>query len=329
MALTEGTLIGLTSAEVEQRRAAGQVNVTASPTSRTVAQIVRANVFTRFNAILGTLLGVILVVGPLNDALFGVVLITNTAIGIVQELRAKRTLDRLALVNAPRVTVWRDHASVALPVEDVVLGDVLEVAPGEQIVVDGRVLASDRLEIDESLLTGEADAVPKHAGDEVLSGSFVVAGHGRFEATRVGPDAYADRLASEAKRFSLVRSELRSGIDQILRLVTWAMLPTAAVLVASQLGSHDDVAEAIRSSVAGIAAMVPEGLVLLTSVAFAVGAVRLSRRRVLVHLGAEGRSVVESVCHRVQRLLTPRRAQQHNRSPMSDGAIPGPRTGAL
>ena len=298
MALTEGIVVGLTSAEVDQRRAAGQVNATTSPTSRTVAQIIRANVFTRFNAILGTLLVVILVVGPFNDALFGIVLVTNTAIGIVQEVRAKRALDRLALVHAPRATVWRDGAPTEVAVDDIVLGDAVELRAGDQLVVDGRVLVSERLEIDESLLTGEPDAVPKHDGDEVLSGSFVVAGTGRFEATRVGADAYADRLAAEAKRFSLVRSELRSGIDRILRLVTWAMAPTAAILVASQMGSHDDVTEAIRSSVAGIAAMVPEGLVLLTSVAFAVGAMRLSRHHVLVQelAAIEGLARVDVVC---------------------------------
>ncbi|MEY2570919.1 MAG: cation-transporting P-type ATPase, partial [Acidimicrobiaceae bacterium] len=195
MALTQGSVVGLTSAEVAQRQAAGQVNVSATPTSRTIGAIVRANVFTRFNAILGGLLVVILVIGPLNDALFGVVLVANAAIGIVQEVRAKRALDALALVHAPRATVWRDGAPIETPVEDVVLDDVLEVVSGDQIVVDGVVVEGDRLEVDESLHSGESDPVPKRDGDEVLSSSFVVAGGGRYRATRVGADAYADQLA--------------------------------------------------------------------------------------------------------------------------------------
>jgi cation-transporting ATPase E len=298
MALTESTAVGLTSAEVDERRAAGLVNTATNPTSRSVPQIVLANVATRFNAILGALLVVILVVGPINDALFGIVLVVNTFIGIIQEVRAKRALDQLALVNAPKATVWRDGALQQIAVEDVVTDDVLQVGAGDQVIVDGEVIGTNRIEIDESLLTGESDPIVKVAGDEVLSGSFVISGEGAYRATRVGDDAYANKLAAEAKRFSLVRSELRAGIDNILRIVTYLIGPTAAVLVASQLGSHTDVAEAVRGSVAGIVAMVPEGLVLLTSVAFAVGATRLGRRRVLVNelAAIEGLARVDVVC---------------------------------
>jgi cation-transporting ATPase E len=163
-----------------------------------------------------------------------------------------------------------------------VLDDVLELQPGDQIVVDGEVLKAAALEVDESLLTGESEPVVKSAGQELLSGSFVAAGSGRFRATRVGAEAYAVQLAEQGRRFSLTRSELRTGIDQILRIVTWLLVPTATVLVISQLNSNASVREALRRSVAGTVAMVPEGLVLLTSVAFAVGVVRLARRRVLV-----------------------------------------------
>jgi cation-transporting P-type ATPase E len=273
---------GLTSAEVEERIARGQVNDVPVAPSRTVAEIVRANVLTRFNALLGSMLVVILIVGPLQDALFGFVLIANAAVGIWQELRAKRTLDRLAVLTLPRARVVRRGEVREAPVSDVVLDDVLELQAGDQIVVDGQVLEGRGLEVDESLLTGEAEPVAKGPGDEVLSGSFVSAGSGRFRATRVGAQAYAAQLAEQARRFTLTRSELRAGIDQILRIVTWLLIPTAALLVASQLRSNASVRDALRGSVAGTVAMVPEGLVLLTSVAFAVGVVRLARRNVLV-----------------------------------------------
>jgi cation-transporting ATPase E len=251
-------------------------------TSRTFAAIVRANVLTRFNAILGTLLVIILVVGPAQDALFGIVLVCNTLIGIIQETRAKRALDKLALVTTPKALVRRDGHDGEVPVADLVEDDLVYLRPGDQAAVDGTVLLTDHLEVDESLLTGEAEAVVKEVGDEILSGSFVVAGGGTMRATKVGDRAYARTIAVEAKAFALVRSELQSGINLILRLVTWAMIPAAALLVTSQLATHNDLEVALRSSVAGVVGMVPEGLVLLTSIAFAVGAIRLARRRVLV-----------------------------------------------
>ncbi len=274
-------LEGLTKAEVRERVARGDVNDVPPTPSRTVKEIVRANVFTRFNALLGALLVVILIVGPLQDALFGGVLVANTLIGILQELRAKRTLDRLALLTAPKARVVREGVVTEMPVNAVVLDDVLELQPGDQVVVDGEVLDAQGLEVDESLLSGESEPVVKTAGAEVLSGSFAAAGSGRYRAARVGRAAYAAALAEEARRFTLVRSELRVGIDRILQIVTWAIVPTAILLLISQLRQDRGVAAALRGSVAGVVAMVPEGLVLLTSVAFAVGVVRLARRKVL------------------------------------------------
>jgi cation-transporting P-type ATPase E len=273
---------GLTAQEAAERVALGKVNDVPAVPSRTVGQIVRANVFTRFNALLGSLLVVILIVGPIQDALFGFVLIANAGVGIYQELRAKRTLDSLAVLTSPRARLVRDGHIREAPLTEVVLDDVLELQPGDQVVVDGEVLEAFALEVDESLLTGEAEPVIKEPGDEVLSGSFVAAGNGRFRATRVGAQAYAAQLAEQGRRFSLTRSELRSGIDQILRIVTWLLIPTAALLLVSQLRSNASVRDALRVSVGGTVAMVPEGLVLLTSVAFAVGVVRLAKRRVLV-----------------------------------------------
>jgi cation-transporting P-type ATPase E len=281
-ARASGHPAGLTSEEAAARMAAGQGNRQANRPSRTVVHIVRANVLTRFNAILGTLFAVIAVVGPFQDALFGIVLAVNTLIGIVQELRAKWALDRLALLTAPKAVVLRDGAPVELAVDRVVLDDVLALRPGDQVVVDGVLVATDGVEVDESLLTGEAEPVTHHTGDEVLSGSFAAAGTGWYRATRVGADAYAARLAREARRFTLARSDLRAGIDRILRGVTWLMVPTGVLLVSTQLLHNKDLADALRGSVAGVGSMIPEGLVLLTSMAMAVGVVRLGRRKVLV-----------------------------------------------
>jgi cation-transporting ATPase E len=273
---------GLSAAEVADRVARGLVNDVPSAPTRTVGQIVRSNVLTRFNLLLGSLLAVILVVGPLQDALFGLVIVANTVVGIVQELRAKRTLDRLEVVNAPRARVVRDGRVAELAVGQVVLDDVLEAAAGDQVVVDGEVLEAAGLEVDESLLTGESEPVTRVPGDRLLSGSFVAAGSGRYRATKVGREAYAVQLTEEARRFTLARSELRAGVDQILKYVTWALVPTAALLFVSQLRLEHGVRVGLSGAVAGTVAMVPEGLVLLTSVAFAVGVVRLGRRQVLV-----------------------------------------------
>jgi cation-transporting P-type ATPase E len=273
---------GLSTAEVADRVARGQVNDVPSAPTRTIGQIVRSNLLTRFNLLLGSLLAVILVVGPLQDALFGLVIVANTVVGIVQELRAKRTLDRLEVVNAPRARVVRDGRVGELAVGQVVLDDVLEAAAGDQVVVDGQVLEAAGLEVDESLLTGESEPVARRPGDRLLSGSFVAAGSGRYQATKVGREAYAVQLTEEARRFTLARSELRAGVDQILKYVTWALVPTAALLFVSQLRLEHGVRAGLSGAVAGTVAMVPEGLVLLTSVAFAVGVVRLGRRQVLV-----------------------------------------------
>jgi cation-transporting P-type ATPase E len=282
-ALTPRAVSGLTAAEVGERVRAGQVNRKVERPSRTVGQILRANILTRFNALLGGLLAVMLVVGPIQDALFGLVIVANSAVGIVQELRAKRTLDKLSVLNMPTATVVRDGEPRQIPASGVVLDDVLALGPGDQVVVDASLLHTDGLEVDESLLTGEAEPVPKQAGDGVLSGSFVVAGTGHARATRIGEEAYAVALSAEARRFTLVHSEIRAALDQVLRVITWVLVPTAVLLVTTQLViEHADLSEAIRGSVAGVVGMVPEGLVLLTSVAFAVGVVRLGGRGVLV-----------------------------------------------
>ncbi len=291
--------VGLSEEQVEERVRAGKANGVQPTTGRTPGQIVRANVLTRFNAILGSLFVVAIVVGPPQDALFGIVLVANTAIGIFQEIRSKRKLDRLAVLAAPRCRVVRAGRAFDIPYEEIVLDDVIEARRGDQIAVDGRVLTSRGLEVDESLLTGEAEAVPKPEGEPVLSGTFVVAGSARITATGVGEMSYARGLEAEARRFRLIRSELQQGTNQILRIVTWVMIPIGIALFLTQLlRSHQSSADALRGSVAGVAAMVPQGLVLLTSMAFAVGALRLARHRVLVQelAAVEGLARVDVLC---------------------------------
>ncbi|MFE8957424.1 HAD-IC family P-type ATPase [Streptomyces iakyrus] len=298
-----GTLVdghaGLTSAQVAERVAAGRVNDVPTRSSRSIGEIVRSNLFTRINAIIGVLFVIIMIVGPVQDGLFGGVILANTLIGIIQEVRAKRTLDQLAIVGESRPRVRRDGQRVTLSASEIVMDDVIELGQGDKIVVDGTVTTAENLEVDESLLTGEADPVVKRPGDAVMSGSFVVAGSGTFTATRVGREAYASQLAEEARRFSLVNSELRNGIDRILKFVTYAIIPAGISLIITQfMVNDDDLPEAIRRMVGGLVPMVPEGLVLLTSLAFAVGVVRLGKKQCLVQElpAIEGLARVDTVC---------------------------------
>lgn len=291
--------LGLTTAEVAERVAGGRVNDVPLRSSRSTGEIVRANLFTRINAIIGVLFVIIVVVGPVQDALFGGVILANTLIGIFQEVRAKRTLDQLAIVGESRPRVWRDGQRSTVSASDIVIDDLIDLGQGDKIAVDGTLIDADNLEVDESMLTGEADPVHKHAGDAVMSGSFVVAGAGVFTATRVGREAYAAQLAEEARRFTLVNSELRNGIDRILKFVTYAIVPAGIALIITQLlVNDDDLPEAVRRMVGGLVPMVPEGLVLLTSLAFAVGVVRLGRKQCLVQElpAIEGLARVDTVC---------------------------------
>ncbi len=290
---------GLTTAEVAERVARGEVNDVPVRSSRSLTEIVRANVLTRFNLIIGVLWVIMLFVAPIQDSLFGFVIVANTGIGIIQEWRAKKTLDSLAVIGEAKPTVRRDGTAAEISTHEIVLGDVIELGPGDKVVVDGVVVEADSLEIDESLLTGEADPVLKRPGDPVMSGSFVVAGGGAFTATKVGREAYAAQLAEEASRFTLVHSELRSGISTILKYVTWMMVPTAIGLIISQLVVKDNnFKDSVARTVGGIVPMIPEGLVLLTSVAFAIGVVRLGRKQCLVQElpAIEGLARVDVVC---------------------------------
>jgi cation-transporting ATPase E len=273
-------LTGLTAAQVQERVAQGRVNMVPDAPVRTLGEIVRANVFTRVNAIVGALFVLILIAGRPKDALFAGVIVSNSVIGIVQELRARKTLNELAVLNAPKARVVRDGVQQELGVSQVVADELLVLQPGDQVVVDGVVVQAVGLEIDESLLTGEADAVEKHENDTVLSGSFVAAGSGYYRATAIGAESYASKLASEARRFALAPSELRRGVNKILR---WQLIiiPPVAILLFLRLVNNESWQEALTGMVAASVAMVPDGLVLLTSIAFIVGVLALARRRAL------------------------------------------------
>lgn len=281
---------GLSSVEVEDRIRAGQTNAYKEQTSRSVGQILRANVFTFFNGILTVMLVLVLIFGSPADALFGFVLILNTATGTIAEVRAKRALDKLTVLEAPRALVLRDGTEREIRAVDVVLGDVLRLRSGEQIPADAEVLSTEGLEVDESILTGESDAVRPVPGDRVMSGTTVTAGTALVRTTAVGAQAYANRLATEARKYSLVVSELQQGTNRILKWISWVIVPVGLLLVWSQvrlLGDGGSLTTAMWSAaivagVAGVVGMVPQGLVLLTSVNFATASLTLARRNVLV-----------------------------------------------
>lgn len=286
-AATTGTGTGLTTAQVEERRARGLTNHVESATSRSLGSIARANLLTLFNAILTVAVVVVLLVGNWRDAVFGFVMVFNAAIGIASEYRAKRTLDALAIVDAPRATVLRDGGRLEVPVGDLVLDDVVEVSMGDQVPVDGEMVEARGLEVDESMLTGESVPVRKGVGEPVLAGTAVVAGAGTLRATAVGEDVYAQGLTREARRFSLATSEIQQGINEVLRVISAVIVPVVVLMVWSQtrvLSAEGPEAwrHALVLAVAAVVGMIPQGLVLLTSMNFALGSATLARRGVLV-----------------------------------------------
>lgn len=289
---------GLTRAQVLERIKDGKTNRSRRKSSRSYPEILRENVFTFFNGVLGVLLLIVLIAGSPQDGLFGLVIVINSLIGIVQEVRAKRTLDRLSLISAPKARALREGRVEEIPYEDVVLDDLLELRAGDQVVADGILLSQEGLEIDESLLTGESLPVRRQPGERLLSGSFASAGSGRYQVDKVGGETYAQDLAREAGRFRLVRSELREGTARILKGISWALLPVAALLAAGQLRTGQGWKEASVATVAGIVGIIPQGLVLLTSLAFAASVISLARRKVLVEElpAVEGLARVDVLC---------------------------------
>ena len=242
-----GPSSGLSGAEVSARVRAGLANTVPDRSSRSLWHIVRANVLTLFNAIVGGSFVLLLVLGQWKDALFGFAAAGNAVIGVVQEYRAKRALDRLAVLETPWARVLRDGAEQDIVMEEVVLDDLLVLRAGDQVSADAELVEGEDLQIDESLLTGESDPVAKSQGMEVLSGSSVVTGQGTARVIRVGADSFANRLTAEAKRFSLVTSEIRNGINRILRWITWALLPVAAIVINGQMPAQGGWAQAITT----------------------------------------------------------------------------------
>ncbi|WP_285724186.1 HAD-IC family P-type ATPase [Psychromicrobium xiongbiense] len=298
---------GLNQAQVAERMQLGLTNEIPDETSRTIGQILRANLLTLFNIVLGLCLVVVLLVGKWQDALFGFIVLANAAIGVVQEYRAKRTLDRLAVLNAPRARVLREGRTAEIAVAEVVVDDVLVLSTGDQIPADAVVLSVQGLEVDESLLTGESEAIDKAIGDRVLSGSAVISGSGTARVHHLGVESFASRLTAEAKRFSLVNSEIRHAVNRIVLYITWALVPIVILVLNGQMqaaGGWENAwqtgawKQAVVYAVASIVAMIPEGLVLLTSISFGLAALTLARRQVLVQElpAVEGLARVDIIC---------------------------------
>lgn len=290
---------GLSRAEVAARVRAGKVNQTDEKTSRTIGEIIRANIFTRFNALLAVLFAIVMIFGQPMDGLFGLIVFFNSLIGILQELRAKRTLDKLALLTAPRTFVIRDGERQEIPSTEIVQDDTIELAIGDQVPADGIVLSREGLEIDESLLTGESDAIAKRDGNTVMSGSIVTAGRGLVRVSAVGNDSYAHQIAEQVKKFKRTDSELINGTNTLLKYISLVILVVGPLLVWGQLTRTGETFEkSIIYSVAAITGMIPEGLVLMTSLAFMIAILTLARRRVLVQElpAVEGLARVDVIC---------------------------------
>ena len=289
---------GLTEAEVDDRRRGGLDNRAPRRTSRPTSDILRGNLLTAFNGVMGALCVLAVWFGGWRQGLFGLVIVANAAIGTVQELRAKRTLDSLSLLSEAPVRVRRDGEERSILPDEVVRDDLILVSAGDAVIADGRVVEVDGLEVDESLLTGEAEPVVKAVGDSVRSGAFIVSGSGGYTANKVGGRQYVERMARRAGAFSLVTSPLRDGISRFVRGITWVLVPVGVLLVFTQSRSQHDVSDAILKAVAGVVPMIPEGLVLLTSIAFAVGVIRLGERRCLVQElhAVEGLARVDVLC---------------------------------
>ena len=282
---------GLTVAQVEDRIERGQTNAVTSSTSRSLADIVRANVFTLFNGIILTAMVMVLIAGSWKDAVFGFVIIINTGIGIVTELRAKYTLDKLSILVASDYLVRRDGNDVEVSHNDIVLGDFMWLRSGEQVPADATIVQTSGLELDESMITGESRTVRKKEGDTVYSGSTAVSGMALVHVTAVGAHSYAATLTAQAKVYKKNVSDLNKGINTILKFMTFLVVPLCILLILTQMktvgGWSAALAsgawrQAVVSSVAGVVGMVPEGLVLLTSLNFALAAIRLARKNTLV-----------------------------------------------
>jgi cation-transporting ATPase E len=287
---------GLSSAEAQARlRKLGDPPETSS---RSTGSIVAGNVFTLFNGIIAVFFVLDLGLGLYADSLFGLIAVVNSYIGIRQELKAKATLDELAVLVAPHARALRDGTAVELLATEIVPGDLVAIGPGDQLIADGEVVSSRGLTVDESMLTGEADGIRKGTDDRVLSGSFVTAGSGHYAVDAVREDSYAGRLAGEARAFRHPPSPLQEEVNRVIVASTYVMLPLAVVLLLSLKIRAVGLQEAAQTATAGLVTLIPEGLVLLMSVTFAVAAVRLAKRQTLIQQmsATESLAAVDTIC---------------------------------
>jgi magnesium-transporting ATPase (P-type) len=287
---------GLSSVEAQRRLE--RLGEPEPPNSRSVASIVTGNVLTLFNAIIGVFFILILSLGLWADAIFGLIAIVNSGIGIRQELKAKETLDQLALLVAPRAKVIRDGRLVELIANEVVPGDIVRIEPGDQLVADGPVVDTRGLTVDESLLTGESDGIRKRVGDRVLSGSFGISGSGHYEVDAVRENSYAEKIAGEAREFRHAPSPLQVEVNMVLRATTIALIPIALIVLVGFTLHSKEFRDAAQEATAGLVTLIPEGLVLLMSVTLALAAVRLARQNTLVQQisATEALAAVDTIC---------------------------------
>jgi cation-transporting ATPase E len=287
---------GLSSAEAKERLR--RLGAPPETSSRSTASIIAGNVFTLFNGIIAIFFVLDLGLGLYADSLFGLIAVVNSYIGIRQELKAKATLDELAVLVAPHARVVRDGAVSELLATEVVPGDLVAIGPGDQLVADGEVSSSRGLTVDESMLTGEADGIRKETGERVLSGSFVISGSGQYLVDAVREQSYAGRLAGEARTFRHPPSPLQEEVNRVIIASTYVMLPLAAILLLSLKVRAVGLQEAAQTATAGLVTLIPEGLVLLMSVTFAVAAVRLAKRQTLVQQmsATESLAAVDTIC---------------------------------
>ncbi len=314
---------GLTSAEAEQSRILGHVNRVRRSDAAEYRDIVLRNVLTVFNALVVPAAIALFLFGKYQGAVaVSGLAIINTVLGLVQEVRAKRHLSRLTLLVETRVRVVRDDKEVEIPAGDVVLGDVILLRSGEPVVADGPVVEAHFLEVDEALLTGESDPVSRKPGDALLSGSFCVAGEGAYRADKVGADAFAQNTAAEARAYSHVVSPLQHGIDRIVQVLTAITLALSAMYFGLYLVRPDfSKSELIESIAATVTSLVPQGLVLMATIAFTLGAVRMSRRGAVVQRlsAVESMAAVDVLCMDKTGTLTTNRLRLDRIVPLAQG----------
>lgn len=275
-------MTGLTNEQVQERIAEGKVNFNENPNTRTYKQIIRENTLTFFNFLNLALLVLVLLVGSYKNSMFIGIILINTIIGILQEIRAKKTIDKLAILTESKAVVFREGKKWSISTDKLVLDDIIYLKAGEQIPADCKVLEGG-LEVNESLLTGESDNLAKTVGDELFSGSYVTSGEACCQVIHVGKENYASQITSEAKEFKRHNSELRNSLNAILKVISIIIVPLGMLLFYKQYYIvGDSVKDAVVSTVAAVLGMIPEGLVLLTSVALTLGALTLAQKKTLV-----------------------------------------------